>query len=60
MKEVNPETFTTDISDMNKRKAFATLKDFVRSDECYQGKILAVCGLKRTGKTCLLYTSRCV
>ena len=54
MKEVNPETFTTDISDMNKRKVFATLKDFVLGDECYQGEILAVCGLKRTGKTTLL------
>ena len=52
MKEVNPETFTTDISDMNKRKAFATLKDFVLSDECYQGNS-AVCGLKITGKTTL-------
>lgn len=59
MKEVNPETFTTDISDMNKRKAFATLKDFVLSDECYQGKILAVCGLKRTGKTTLLKQLLC-
>lgn len=68
MKEVNPETFTTDISDMNKRKAFAILKDFVLGDECYQGEILAVCGLKRTGKTTLLkqllsdidaYTSFC-
>lgn len=54
MKEVNPETFTADISDMNKRKAFATLKDFVLGDECYQGEILAVYGLKRTGKTALL------
>lgn len=68
MKEVNPETFTADVSGMNKRKAFATLKDFVLSDECYQGEILAVCGLKRTGKTTLLkqllcnidtYTSSC-
>ena len=59
MKEVNPETFTTDISDMNKRKAFATLKDFVLSDECYQGKILAVCGLKITGKTTLLKQLLC-
>lgn len=68
MKEVNPETFTTDISDMNKRKAFITLKDFVLGDECYQGEILAVYGLKRTGKTTLLkqllcdidaYTSSC-
>lgn len=68
MKEVNPETFTADISDMNKRKAFATLKDFVLGDECYQGEILAVYGLKRTGKTALLkqlfsdinaYTSSC-
>lgn len=54
MKEVNPETFTVDISGMNKRKAFAILKDFVLGDECYQGEILAVCGLKRTGKTTLL------
>lgn len=68
MKEVNPETFTVDISEMNKRKAFATLKDFVLGDECYQGEILAVYGLKRTGKTTLLkqllcnidaYTSSC-
>ncbi len=59
MKEVNPETFTTDISDMNKRKAFAILKDFVLSDECYQGEILAVCGLKRTGKTTLLKQLLC-
>ena len=59
MKEVNPETFTTDISDMNKRKAFAILKDFVLGDECYQGEILAVCGLKRTGKTTLLKQLLC-
>lgn len=68
MKEVNPETFTADISEMNKRKAFVTLKDFVLGDECYQGEILAVYGLKRTGKTTLLkqllcdidaYTSSC-
>lgn len=68
MKEVNPETFTADISEMNKRKAFITLKDFVLGDECYQGEILAVYGLKRTGKTALLkqlfsdinaYTSSC-
>ena len=59
MKEVNPETFTTDISDMNKRKAFAMLKDFVLGDECYQGKILAVYGLKRTGKTTLLKQLLC-
>lgn len=59
MKEVNPETFTTDISGMNKRKAFATLKDFVLGDECYQGKILAVYGLKRTGKTALLKQLLC-
>lgn len=59
MKEVNPETFTTDISDMNKRKAFVTLKDFVLGDECYQGEILAVCGLKRTGKTTLLKQLLC-
>ena len=68
MKEVNLKTFTADISDMNKRKAFATLKDFVLGDECYQGEILAVYGLKRTGKTTLLkqllsdidaYTSSC-
>lgn len=68
MKEVNLKTFTADISDMNKRKAFATLKDFVLGDECYQGEILAVYGLKRTGKTTLLkqllsdidaYTSFC-
>lgn len=68
MKEVNPETFTADISEMNKRKAFVTLKDFVLGDECYQGEILAVYGLKRTGKTALLkqlfsdinaYTSSC-
>lgn len=68
MKEVNPETFTADISGLNKRKAFATLKDFVLGDECYQGEILAVYGLKRTGKTTLLkqllsdidaYTSSC-
>lgn len=68
MKEVNPETFTADISGMNKRKAFVTLKDFVLGDECYQGEILAVYGLKRTGKTTLLkqllcdidaYTSSC-
>ena len=59
MKEVNPETFTTDISGMNKRKAFATLKDFVLGDECYQGEILAVCGLKRTGKTTLLKQLLC-
>ena len=54
MKEVNPETFTADISGLNKRKAFVTLKDFILGDECYQGEILAVCGLKRTGKTALL------
>lgn len=68
MKEVNLKTFTADISDMNKRKAFATLKDFVLGDECYQGEILAVYGLKRTGKATLLkqlfsdinaYTSSC-
>lgn len=59
MKEVNPETFTTDISGMNKRKAFAILKDFVLGDECYQGEILAVCGLKRTGKTTLLKQLLC-
>lgn len=68
MKEVNPETFTADISGLNKRKAFVTLKDFVLGDECYQGEILAVYGLKRTGKTALLkqllcdidaYTSSC-
>lgn len=59
MKEVNPETFTADISDMNKRIAFATLKDFVLGDECYQGEILAVCGLKRTGKTALLKQLLC-
>lgn len=68
MKEVNPETFTADISEMNKRKAFVTLKDFVLGDECYQGEIFAVYGLKRTGKTALLkqlfsdinaYTSSC-
>lgn len=68
MKEVNPETFTADISGLNKRKAFITLKDFVLGDECYQGEILAVYGLKRTGKTALLkqlfsdinaYTSSC-
>ena len=59
MKEVNPETFTTDISGMNKRKAFATLKDFVLGVECYQGEILAVCGLKRTGKTTLLKQLLC-
>lgn len=68
MKEVNLKTFTADISDMNKRKAFVTLKDFVLGDECYQGEILAVYGLKRTGKTTLLkqllsdidaYTSSC-
>lgn len=50
MKEVNPETFTTDISDMNKRKAFVTLKDFVLGDECYQGEILAVSGLNERVK----------
>ena len=59
MKEVNPETFTTDTSGMNKRKAFAILKDFVLGDECYQGKILTVCGLKRTGKTTLLKQLLC-
>ena len=59
MKEVKPETFTTDISGMNKRKAFAILKDFVLGDECYQGEILAVCGLKRTGKTTLLKQLLC-
>ena len=59
MKEVNPETFTVDISGMNKRKAFAILKDFVLGDECYQGEILAVCGLKRTGKTTLLKQLLC-
>ena len=59
MKEVNPETFTVDISEMNKRKAFVTLKDFVLGDECYQGEILAVCGLKRTGKTALLKQLLC-
>lgn len=59
MKEVNPETFTTDISGMNKRKAFSILKDFVLGDECYQGEILAVCGLKRTGKTTLLKQLLC-
>lgn len=59
MKEVNPETFTVDISDMNKRKAFVTMKDFVLGDECYQGEILAVCGLKRTGKTTLLKQLLC-
>jgi len=59
LKEVNPETFTTDISGMNKRKAFAILKDFVLGDECYQGEILAVCGLKRTGKTTLLKQLLC-
>lgn len=68
MKEVNPKIFTADTSDMNKRKAFVTLKNFVLGDECYQGEILAVCGLKRTGKTTLLkqllcnidtYTSSC-
>ncbi len=45
MKEVNPETFTVDISGMNKRKAFVTLKDFVLGEDCYQGKILADFGL---------------
>lgn len=59
MKEVNPETFTVDISEMNKRKAFVTLKDFVLGDECYQGEILAVYGLKRTGKTTLLKQLLC-
>ena len=59
MKEVNPETFTVDISEMNKRKAFVTMKDFVLGDECYQGEILAVYGLKRTGKTTLLKQLLC-
>lgn len=59
MKEVNPETFTADISDINKRKAFVTLKDFVLGDKCYQGEILAVYGLKRTGKTTLLKQLLC-
>lgn len=59
MKEVNPETFTVDISGMNKRKAFAIPKDFVLGDECYQGEILAVYGLKRTGKTTLLKQLLC-
>lgn len=59
MKEVNPETFTVDISGLNKRKAFVTLKDFVLGDECYQGEILAVYGLKRTGKATLLKQLLC-
>lgn len=49
MKEVNPETFTTDISGMNKRKAFATLKDFVLSDEMLSRKNSCCLRLEKNG-----------
>ena len=47
-------TFEENIKGMNKRDAFAKIKSFVEGDECYKGKILAIYGLRRTGKTTLM------
>lgn len=47
-------TFKENIKGMNKRGTFTKIKSFVEGDECYKGKILAIYGLKRTGKTTLM------
>lgn len=47
-------TFKENIKGMNKRGTFTKIKSFVEGDECYKGKILAIYGLRRTGKTTLM------
>lgn len=55
----NIETFENIIAGMNKRDVFTNIKDFVHSNECYHGKILAIYGLRRTGKTTLMEQLLC-
>ena len=44
-----------------KRDCYSELYKYVTEhNPDYNGKICALYGLRRTGKTCLLYTSRCV
>lgn len=52
-------TFEENIRGMNKRDAFATIKSFVEGNECYKGRILAIYGLRRTGKTTLMEQVLC-
>lgn len=53
------ETFKNNVAGMNKRDVFTSIKEFVNGDECYQGKILAIYGLRRTGKTTLMEQLLC-
>ena len=59
MIERNIATFKENIKGMNKRDAFTKIKSFVEGDECYKGKILAIYGLRRTGKTTLMEQVLC-
>lgn len=54
MTEIKIANFIERIKGMNKRDAFTRIKSFVEGDECYKGKILAIYGLRRTGKTTLM------
>ena len=59
MTEIKTANFIERIKEMNKRNAFTRIKSFVEGDECYKGKILAIYGLRRTGKTTLMEQVLC-
>jgi predicted AAA+ superfamily ATPase len=50
------ELFLEDFSKIHKEKrnAYSVINDYIHSEECYDGTVFAIHGLRRTGKTTIM------